>query len=410
MRIPSIDYSLSRKFLNINFSHESLSSKQGNSNVSINSITKSGAQYGISLASPANPNNSSELGFHYQKKIYIHGSLAIDLGVHDIVWRQGNYTTTGLDTRDVSFFAILSNQKSIENYTISTHFGLGTGKIVNYTQLENINAKQTVGAFFGFQFKTPLLRKENGLTFITEFDGKGLNIGLRIPFLKLYQLNLGIAHFDNFGNYGTEDKNGADYATLKSDAPAIAMGLTINIPRIYNEYSNKTKLEPIKKSIYTKTDSSILFYNPICTDVVENLKDSIKLGNDLIENLKAHNVMLLHQGVVLVDSTRKNSLNNEISKIKANESMRHLSRSLRHYYNEQYRDALSEVNLAIEANPKLAIAYGRRGSIYFKLGDEKRATLNWNVALQLDPEFIEIYEMLKAYDENLLKSIEMKEN
>ena len=410
MRIPSIDYSLSRKFLNINFSHESLSSKQGNSNVSITSISKSGAQYGISFATPANPNNSSELGFHYQKNIYIHGNLAIDLGVHDIVWRQGNYTTTGLDTRDVSFFAILSNQKSIENYTISTHFGLGTGKIVNYSQLENINAKQTIGAFFGFQFKTPLLRKENGLTFITEFDGKGLNIGLKIPFLKLYQLNLGIAHFDNFGNYGTEDKNGADYAALKSDAPAIAMGITINIPRIYNEYSNKTNIEPVKKSIYTKTDSSILFYNPICTDVVENLKDSIRLGNDLIENLKAHNVMLLHQGVVLVDSTRKNSLNNEISKIKENEAMRHLSRSLRHFYNEKYRDALSEVNLAIEANPKLAIAYGRRGSIYFKLGDEKRATLNWNVALQLDPEFIEIYEMLKAYDENLLKSIEMKEN
>ena len=410
MRIPSIDYSLSRKFLNINFSHESLSSKQGNSNVSITSISKSGAQYGISFATPANPNNSSELGFHYQKKIYIHGNLAIDLGVHDIVWRQGNYTTTGLDTRDVSFFAILSNQKSIENYTISTHFGLGTGKIVNYSQLENINAKQTIGAFFGFQFKTPLLRKENGLTFITEFDGKGLNIGLKIPFLKLYQLNLGIAHFDNFGNYGTEDKNGADYAALKSDAPAIAMGITINIPRIYNEYSNKTNIEPVKKSIYTKTDSSILFYNPICTDVVESLKDSIKLGTDLIENLKAHNVMLLHQGVVLVDSTRKNSLNNEISKIKENEAMRHLSRSLRHFYNEKYRDALSEVNLAIEANPKLAIAYGRRGSIYFKLGDEKRATLNWNVALQLDPEFIEIYEMLKAYDENLLKSIEMKEN
>ena len=90
--------------------------------------------------------------------------------------------------------------------------------------------------------------------------------------------------------------------------------------------------------------------------------------------------------------------------------MRHLSRSLRYYYNEQYREALSEVNSAIEANPKLAIAYGRRGSIYFKLGDEKRATLNWNVALQLDPEFIEIYEMLKAYDENLLRSIEIEEN
>ena len=76
--------------------------------------------------------------------------------------------------------------------------------------------------------------------------------------------------------------------------------------------------------------------------MVENLKDSIRLGNDLIENLKAHNVMLLHQGVVLVDSTRKNSLNNEISKIKENEAMRHLSRSLRYYYNEQYREQIQE--------------------------------------------------------------------
>ena len=165
MRIPSVDYSLSRKFLNINFSHESLSSKQGNSNVSITNISKSGAQYGISFATPANPNNSSELGFHYQKNIYIHGNLAIDLGVHDIVWRQGNYTTTGLDTRDVSFFAILSNQKSIENYTISTHFGLGTGKIGNYSQLENINAASSPKFL------------DSALCEIQYFDGSISNLG-----------------------------------------------------------------------------------------------------------------------------------------------------------------------------------------------------------------------------------------
>jgi tetratricopeptide (TPR) repeat protein len=67
--------------------------------------------------------------------------------------------------------------------------------------------------------------------------------------------------------------------------------------------------------------------------------------------------------------------------------------------------ALSEVNIAIELNPNLAIAYGRRGSIYYKLGDTRRATLNWNVALQLDPEFTEIYEMLQAADENRLKPV-----
>ena len=419
MRIPGVDYSISRKLLTINLSHESLSNKQGNSSISLNTTSKSGAQYGISLYNggygllndaEADPLKATELGLHYQKNIYNNGNIAIDWGIHDITWKEGKFSTSGLDTKNVSFFAVLSNQKNIKKYIISTHFGISTGKIVQYWQLENIDKKQTIGAFFGFQFKTPILRKENGLTILTEFDGKGLNIGLRIPFLKLYQINLGITHFNNFGNYGTENKSGTDVTALKSDAPSIALGLTINIPRIYSEFSNNKKPYKVNNSIYTKTDSSILFYNPICTDVVENLKDSIRLGNGLIENLKAHNVMLLHQGTVLIDSTRKNSLNEEISKIKQNEAMRHLSRSLRYYYNEQYREALSEVNSAIEANPKLAIAYGRRGSIYFKLGDEKRATLNWNVALQLDPEFIEIYEMLKAYDQNLLKSIEIKEN
>ena len=79
----------------------------------------------------------------------------------------------------------------------------------------------------------------------------------------------------------------------------------------------------------------------------------------------------------------------------------------RFFYNEQFRDALLEVNSAIEANPNFSIAYGRRGSIYYKLGDMRRATLNWNAALQLDPEFTEIYDMLKAYDENRLESVEI---
>ena len=40
----------------------------------------------------------------------------------------------------------------------------------------------------------------------------------------------------------------------------------------------------------------------------------------------------------------------------------------------------------------------------------RRASLNWNVALQLDPEFTEIYEMLKASDENRLEPVEISKN
>ena len=83
---------------------------------------------------------------------------------------------------------------------------------------------------------------------------------------------------------------------------------------------------------------------------------------------------------------------------------------IKYFYDEEYRIALSEVNIALELNPNLAIAYGRRGSIYYKLGDSRRATLNWNVALQLDPEFSEIYEMLQAAEENRLKPVEISKN
>ena len=90
-----------------------------------------------------------------------------------------------------------------------------------------------------------------------------------------------------------------------------------------------------------------------------------------------------------------------------NTAMRHLSRSLRLFYDNSYQEALEKVNLAINANPNLAIAYGRKGSIYYKLGDMRRATLNWNVALQLDPEFTEIHDMLKASNDNRLEPIEI---
>ena len=89
---------------------------------------------------------------------------------------------------------------------------------------------------------------------------------------------------------------------------------------------------------------------------------------------------------------------------------RHLTRCLRYFYAKEYREALSEVDKAIEINPNLAIAYARRGSIYYKLGEFQRATMNWNIALKLDPEFVEIQEILVASKENRLQSAELNED
>ena len=318
------------------------------------------------------------------------------------MFRQGSDSldVNGLDTKGVSLFAVLSNKKYFDNYAIATHLGFGSGKINEDSHLYLESPEQNIGLFLGFNFTTPFLKKNGGINFMTEFDGKGLNIGLNVPILKSTHINFGITHFENFGNFATEDKTGTEKSSLTGDAPSITFGIGFIVPRII-DLDDKN----LSDGIYSKTDSSILYYDPICTDVVEILRDSIKISKNIIENLNAYNNMLQHKEAVLVDSTRKTLLREQVSQSNQNKAMRNLSRSLRFFYEEQYRNALSEVNSAIELNPSLAIAYGRRGSIYYKLGDMRRATLNWNVALQLDPEFTEIYDMLQAADENRLKPV-----
>ena len=65
--------------------------------------------------------------------------------------------------------------------------------------------------------------------------------------------------------------------------------------------------------------------------------------------------------------------------------------TLSFYYTQNYRDALEETDKAISIFPNLAIAYARKGSIYYRLGDQDRATVNWNIALKLDPEYCLLY-------------------
>ncbi len=408
IRVPNVDSDMYKNLLAVNVSSEYLSSSQSSSAFSVNTLAKSGYLYGISFVKPVNPANSAELGFHLQKNMVEYGDVKLDVGIQDVILRQGSdiEDADGLDTKGVSLFAVLSSAKHFEDYAIATHLGFGSGKINEDSHLYVSNPKQNIGVFLGFNFTTPFLKKNGGINFLTEFDGKGLNIGVSIPILKSTHINLGITHFENFGDFATEDRT--DWSALKGDAPSITFGMVINVPRIFDADEAEELSKQLGDGIYGETDSSILYYDPICTDIVETLRDSINVGKNMIENLNDFNNMLQHNEAVLVDSTRKFLLREQVSQSNQNKAMRHLSRSLRYFYDEQFRNALSEVNFAIELNPNLAIAYGRRGSIYYKLGDNRRATLNWNVALQLDPEFTEIYDMLQASDENRLTPVKIE--
>ena len=406
IRIPSVDLAMSNKLLEINVSSEYLSSSQNNSGFAVNAMSPNGLLYGVSIVNPVNPTNSVELGLHFQRSVLEYGGVNIDIGMHDLLFRSGSDSTDGLDTKGISLFGVLSSEKKFSDYSIATHLGLGSGKINEDSHLFVSNPNQNLGVFLGFQFITPILKKNGGLSLLTEFDGTGLNLGLNIPIFNSYHINFGITHFENFGNFATEDRIGAELESLQGNAPSINFGVSMSIPslRVAEE-----KIEEVRigNGIYAETDSSILYYEPICVDVVETLRDSIRVNHNIIENLQAHNNLLLHTEAILVDSTQKVMFREQTSQLNENKAMRHLSRSLRFFYAERYRDALSEVNFAMELNPNLAIAYGRRGSIYYKLGDTRRANLNWNVALQLDPEFTEIYDMLKALEERRLQPVEI---
>ena len=126
--------------------------------------------------------------------------------------------------------------------------------------------------------------------------------------------------------------------------------------------------------------------------------------NNEMRNLIIQLSALEQNSMFLEDSLKSLKLDQNVQNKNENDALRHLSRSLRFFYTGDYRGALQEVEAALELNPNLALAYARRGSIYYKLGDVQRATIDWNLALRLDAEYDDVRNILKALHENRLRT------
>ena len=236
-----------------------------------------------------------------------------------------------------------------------------------------------------------------------EYIGTGINLGFKIPVTDNYMLNLGITHFENLSEFATESKTGRDRRDLQYNAPGLSVGFSITIPNLYKTENNLENLpfgSPESIAIGDTDDLDAI-------KAIHQLRDSLNIS--MFENrvLYDESVFLKQQVAILNDSTRSMFLEKEVDKSNFNMILRHISRSLRYFYEEEYRKALGEIDLAIELNPNIALAYARRGSIYYRLGDFQRATMNWNIALKLDPEFTEIQDLLRASKENRLSAAEL---
>ena len=370
------------------------------------------------LTSQNNP--PVEFGFHFQQRVYMYNDISLSVGLQDVVFESSSEEEAilNLNTDLLSFFVVLGSEKDLGDYKMNTYFGFGTGglapvsKFVDDTTIVNTvidtntianSPESNAGIFIGFGLKTPYFARWGGMDIVGEFDGSGVNVGLRIPLTSDYRLNLGFTHLDQIPNW--KDAYWLGHS-------GISIGFSMEVPR-----------DPSKRGIQGGPSSPIDIYGPnnnlkegetiplhrdstiaMANIAVETLRDSMSLMNNEMRNLLVRLSAMEQNTKFLSDSLSSIKLETNVSEKNMNEALRHLSKSLRYFYAGDYREALKEVDLALELNPNLALAYARRGSIYYKLGDVQRATINWNLALRLDPEYTDVRNILKALHENNLRN------
>ena len=333
-----------------------------------------------------------EFGFHLQRRVYIRDNISFTVGLQDIVF-QNSTKGFNLDPKELSFFGIVSSQKEMGQYNMNTFIGFGTGGFgaIDTVRTDTLAEQPTgtnAGVFAGVIFNTPYLEKWGGVDIVGEFDGNGINVGLRIPLTSDYRLNLGFTHIEKLPKWKERYWEGHAGMTI---------GFEITAPRVsMMKTPGGGPAPPVLGPInMAEMDTTLM----LADYTVHTLRDSM----GLMTNLSA----MEQHSKFLEDSLKAIRLNTNVDERKMNDAMRHLSRSLRYFYAGNYRTSLQEVESALELNPNLALAYARRGSIYYKLGDIQRATINWNLALRMDPEYDDVRNVLKALHENRLKSTSM---
>ncbi len=364
-------------------------------------------------------NAPAEFGFHFQQRVYAYNDISVSVGLQDIVFQsdQTSEEMLSLNTSLLSAFLVLSSEKDLGEYKFNTYFGFGTGGLAPVDAdtlpavfdddgkvISDTSSETNAGVFIGFLMKTPYFSKRGGMDIVGEFDGTGVNVGLRIPLTSDYRLNLGFTHMEKLPEWGNRYWSGHPGFTIgfdmavPRDPRARVQGGPSGPTNIYAK--NKNSVNSEGSSIPIHRDSTITMANV----AVETLRDSMALMNNEMRNLLVRLNAMEQNSRFLSDSLSSLRLETNVSEKNMNEALRHLSKSLRYFYAGDYREALKEVDLALELNPDLALAYARRGSIYYKLGDVQRATINWNLALRLDPEYTDVRNILKALNENKLKS------
>ena len=349
-----------------------------------------------------------EVSMHLQKRIYGYKSLYIDMGMHDISI-QNMDTDKGLFD-DASLFFVVGNNKQFGKYDMTINYGFGTGKLGSDYHNYDDTSGPAMSPFLSLFLNTPYFNNKMNLIF--EYDGNGINLGTQVPLTDIYSLRFGISHINAITEWNKRAEEGNENIAIANDAPAIMAGFIMNIP----DY--KSDQERIKNKLLNPNNQKYGEFEPLVivdSTKIQEQKKEIASYKDSLNIYRATLSSTINQKAqaektlsLLQDSTKTILLDIEIDKSKRNEAMRKFQKTHDLLVEEKYYDALDMIDKVIELQPNLAIAYARRGTVYYYLNDIKAASMNWNIALKLDPEYDQVRNILQGLKEGSLEPIYKK--
>ena len=184
-----------------------------------------------------NANIEYEIGAHFHTTIYSTGKTNITAGVHDFLLSDDEM----IALKDLSLFMNFSNTLPINNYAIESLVGVGSGLLAFDPHTPRTSSSSTLGVYAALKLNTPILSHWGGVDFITEFVYGGLNLGISVPFTNEYNVSFGITHIENLSDFASQSATPAEILT--KDAPAICVGLEIDLPRISTNQVRKVAQE-----------------------------------------------------------------------------------------------------------------------------------------------------------------------
>ena len=238
-----------------------------------------------------------EFGFHLQQRVFTYNDVSVSVGLQDIVF-QNSESENGLSLspEQLSFFVVVSSAKQLGSYHLQTFLGFGTGGfgaqdslLVTDPSLDTLESGAPAGVFAGFYLNTPFFNKWGGLDFVGEFDGIGINVGLRIPLTSDYRLNIGFTHIDKLPSWKIRYWPGH---------PALTVGFDMAVPRrakrVIGDMTGPSPLMsgelPVFDDQFSDQFDSTL---SMASFMVSSLRDSVEMANNEMRNLMVR-LSLIH--------------------------------------------------------------------------------------------------------------------